>query len=76
MDEHIENFLECIREGGNVNASVRIGAKTAIVSEMGNIAYRVGKKIHWDDANKKFLEEEADKLTKVSYRDQWQLPRV
>ncbi|MCG6187650.1 Gfo/Idh/MocA family protein [Maribellus maritimus] len=76
QDEHVKNFLQCIREGGTPNASVEIGAKTATVSEMGNIAYRVGKVIHWDDAAKKFDDEEANKLMKVSYRDQWQLPKV
>lgn len=76
LDEHVQNFLQCIREGGTPNASVEIGAKTAIVSEMGNIAYRTGKIIHWDDSNKKFREEEADRLTRLIYRDDWKLPLV
>ncbi|MFW5823201.1 MAG: Gfo/Idh/MocA family protein, partial [Tangfeifania sp.] len=64
LNEHVQNFLKCIREGGTPNATVEIGAKTAIVSEMGNIAYRTGKRIHWDDAAGKFKEEEADKLSR------------
>jgi len=76
LDEHVKNFLECIRKGGTPNASVEIGAKTAIVSEMGNIAYRVGEVIHWDEAAKKFKEEAADKLTRVNYNEKWPLPRV
>jgi predicted dehydrogenase len=76
LDEHVQNFLKCIREGGSVNASVEVGAKTAIVSEMGNIAYRVGQRIHWDDTTKSFREEEANKLMKLTYRDNWQLPKV
>ncbi len=74
LDEHVKNFLQCIRKGDTPNASVEVGAKTAIVSEMGNIAYRTGKIIHWDDSNKKFREEEADQLTRLSYRDDWKLP--
>lgn len=76
LDEHVQNFLKCIREGGSVNASVEVGAKTAIVSEMGNIAYRVGQRIHWDDTTKSFREEEANKLMKLTYRDNWQLPKI
>jgi len=76
LNEHVENFLKCIREGGTPNASVEVGAKTAIVSEMGNIAWRSGKIIHWNDTDKKFMEEDANKMTRVSYRDQWQLPKV
>ena len=76
QDEHVENFLECIRKGGTPNASVHVGAKVAIVAEMGNIAYRSQKIIHWDDVNKKFEEEDADKLTRLTYRDPWHLPKV
>ncbi len=76
MNEHVQNFLKCIREGGNLNASVEVGAKTAIVSEMGNIAYRVGQRIHWDDTTKSFKEEEANKLMKLNYSENWKLPKV
>lgn len=76
LDQHVQNFLECIREGGELNASVEIGAKTAIVSEMGNIAYRVGKRIHWDNSTKSFKEEEANKLAKLKYNENWKLPKV
>ena len=72
----MQNFLKCIREGGSLNAPVHVGAKTAIVSEMGNISYRVGKKIHWDDNAKSFLEEDATKLIKLKYNPDWQLPKV
>jgi predicted dehydrogenase len=76
LDQHVQNFLKCIREGGEVNASVEIGAKTAIVSEMGNIAYRVGERIHWDDSTKSFKEEAANKLAKLNYSGNWKLPKV
>ncbi len=76
MTEHVQNFLKCIREGGEVNCPVEIGALTAIVSEMGNIAYRTGKRIHWNDNSKSFAEDEANKLMKVNYNENWKLPRV
>ena len=76
LDEHVQNFLKCIREGGQVNAPVEVGAKTAIVSEMGNIAYRVGQRIHWDDATKSFKEDAANKLAGLNYNPNWPLPTV
>jgi predicted dehydrogenase len=76
LDEHVQNFLKCVREGGTPNASVEVGAKTGIVSEMGNIAYRTGRRIHWDDSAKKFKEKEASKLMKLQYSDDWKLPEV
>ncbi|MFV0266363.1 MAG: hypothetical protein ACK5HT_04430 [Draconibacterium sp.] len=76
LDEHIENLLSCIREGGTLNAPVEIGAKTGIVSEMGNMAYRVGQRIHWNNSAKLFNEAAANKLMGLSYNKNWQLPGV
>ncbi len=76
LDEHVKNFLKCIREGGKLNTPVETGAKTAIVSEMGNIAYRAGQRIHWDNSAKSFKEEVANSMIKLSYRSEWQLPKV
>ena len=76
LTEHVVNFLDCIRKGGKLNAGVEVGAKTAIVSEMGNIAYRVGRVITWDEAAGRFADEEADRLTRVQYNQKWPLPKV
>jgi hypothetical protein len=53
-----------------------VGAKVAIVSEMGNMAYRANQRLHWNDTTKSFKEDIGNQLSKVSYRDQWQLPKV
>jgi len=74
LDEHVKNFLDCIRKGGKLNAPVEVGAITTIVSQMGNIAYRAGKRIHWNNTTRRFAEEDANQLIKVSYRDKWRLP--
>lgn len=76
LKEHVANFISCIRKGGTLNASVAVGSKVAIVSEMGNMAWRLGKTLNWDNENKQFQEKEANELMKVSYRDQWKLPRL
>lgn len=76
LDEHVKNMLSCIRRGGKLNTPVEVGAKVAIVSEMGNMAYRAGKRLNWDDTTKTFKEDIGNQLSKVTYRDQWQLPKV
>lgn len=76
LDEHVQNFLAAIRKGEKLNAPVEVGSKTCIVAEMGNIAYRVGQRIHWDDATKSFREEAANKLAKLNYNPNWPLPKV
>jgi hypothetical protein len=47
-----------------------------MVGHMGNIAYRVGEKIYWDDESKKFNNEKANALIKPEYRAPWSLPVV
>ncbi len=74
LKEHVQNFLNGIRKGEKLNAPVEVGAKTAIISEMGNIAYRAGNLLHWDVQNMKFVEEDANKFTKLTYREPWKLP--
>ncbi|MEI6139948.1 MAG: hypothetical protein WCP85_11825, partial [Mariniphaga sp.] len=76
LKDHVKNFLNGIRKGEKQNASVEVGAQTAIISEMGNIAYRAGNLLHWDAQNMKFVEEDANKFTKLSYREPWKLPVI
>ncbi|WP_319480315.1 Gfo/Idh/MocA family oxidoreductase [uncultured Draconibacterium sp.] len=76
LDEHVQNLLSCIRKGGTLNAPVEVGAKTAIVSEMGNMAYRVGQRIYWNNGAQSFNEAAANDLMKLNYNKDWQLPKV
>jgi len=74
LKEHVKNFLNGIRKGEKPNAPVEVGAQTAIISEMGNIAYRTGNLLHWDSKTMRFEEEAANKLSKLTYREPWKLP--
>lgn len=76
LDEHVQNLLSCIRKGGTLNASVEVGAKTAIISEMGNMSYRVGQRINWNNNLQSFSEAAANDLIKLNYNENWQLPKV
>lgn len=76
LKNHVKNFLECVKtRNPNTNASVEIGAHIAKFSQLGNIAYRSGKKLVWDGA--KFTnDEEANKYLIPSYREPWKLPTI
>lgn len=76
LNEHVVNMLDCIRKGGKLNASVETGAKVAIVSEMGNMAYRANQILHWNNETKSFKEDIGNQLSKVSYNNGWELPKV
>jgi len=50
LDEHARNFVEVIRSRrmDDLHAPIRVGAEAAILSQMGNIAYRTGNVLHWN----------------------------
>jgi len=44
---------------------------------LGDIAFRVGRKIRWDDKNERVVgDEEANRLLTPTYRKPWSLPKV
>ena len=68
---HMENFLKACksRKHTDLNAEIEIGARAAALCHMANISYRVGRKLTWDDAKRKFTgDTEADKLMTRDYR--------
>lgn len=73
LEPHMRNFVNAIRLGDDLNCNVDEGAKVAIVSEMGNIAFRVGQTLHWDDSIRRFDNEKANQLIHLKYRNKWPL---
>ncbi|MDR1600920.1 MAG: Gfo/Idh/MocA family oxidoreductase [Tannerella sp.] len=75
LNLHVKNHLECIRtRNRNCNASIETGAHIAKFSQLGNIAYRTGKKLTWD--GKSFHDSEADRYLTKEYRAPWTFPKV
>lgn len=72
---HVKNHLDCIKSHNvYTNASIEIGAHIAKFSQLGNIAYRTGKKLSWD--GKTFHDKEADAYLCKQYRAPWELPKI
>ncbi len=76
LDLHMKNFLECIKNNTpqKLNAGIDIGRNVALVAQMGNIAYRTGEKVSWDDAKQSFKTETANKLITPVYNNGYKLP--
>jgi hypothetical protein len=76
LNLHVKNHLECIKSRNrNCNASIEIGAHIAKFSQLGNIAYRTGKKLVWDGI--RFTNDEAaNNLLIPNYRSPWELPKI
>jgi hypothetical protein len=78
LDKHTANFIEAVksRKKESLNCPIEAGARVAINSHMGNIAYRTGKTIFWDADKNKFKQSKADDLVKPDYHNGWKLPKM
>ncbi len=76
-DLHAANFIQCIKTRQQPICDIETGANVAINAHLGNIAYRLGKKIYWDANTNSFPnDKEAQAMTKRLYRKPWGLPSV
>ncbi len=76
LDLHAKNFIEVIRSRKmeDLHASIQVGSEVAILSQMGNIAYRTGKKLNWNPAKGKFDDAAANKLISKNYHNGYKMP--
>lgn len=76
LDKHAANFLEVIRsrKSEDLNAPIQVGAHVATIAQLGNIAYKTGRKLRWDPA-KGFNNAAANKLLKAKYHNGYKLPK-
>jgi hypothetical protein len=71
---HRENWLDCIRTGKRPVMDVEIGHHVITLCILGNIAWRLGRKITYDFAAERFIgDEEADRFLGEPYRAPWKL---
>ena len=77
LDLHTRNFLDCIKDNTSrkLNAGIDIGRNVALVAQMGNIAYRTGEKVFWDDGKQQFTSQTANKLITPEYNNGYSLPK-
>ncbi|MEX2595251.1 MAG: Gfo/Idh/MocA family oxidoreductase [Anditalea sp.] len=76
LELHAKNFIEVVksRKLEDLNAPIQIGSHIATFSQMGNIAYRTGKKIYWDKEKGKFDDNEANMFIAKEYHNGYKLP--
>ncbi len=77
LDLHVRNFLDCLTNNTpeKLHASIDIGRNVALVAQMGNIAFRTGEKVYWDNAKQQFTSANANKLITPTYYNGYKLPR-
>lgn len=74
---HTRNFLDVIqsRKLEDLKAPIQAGAHVATVCQMGNIAYRTGKKLYWDNNKTKFTDSDANKYLAAEYHNGYKMPK-
>lgn len=73
-NDHHRNFIDCIRSRGRTAAPAEVGHRSTSVCHLGNIAMRLGRKLHWDPAAERFTDsEEANQMLTRPMRSPWRL---
>jgi predicted dehydrogenase len=73
-EDHMRNFLECVKSRSEPNAPIEIGHRSASLCHLGNIAIKLRAKLRWDAENEIFMgskSDEANALLDRPARDSW-----
>ncbi|MEO5996494.1 MAG: Gfo/Idh/MocA family oxidoreductase [Chitinophagaceae bacterium] len=70
---HIQNFFDGIRKGTPLNAEIQKGYQSTLLSQLGNIAVRVGSTLTTDEKNGHIINnDEAGKFWTRDYEPGWE----
>ena len=78
LDLHTTNFIDAVksRDAQSLNAPIEIGYNTALVCHMGNIAYKAGNRIYWNNENMQFTDNPSNEFITPEYHNGWELPKM
>ena len=77
LDNHTRNFADAIlnNDPGSLKCGIETGSIAAINAQMGNIAYKTGRKVYWDAKKGEFKKDPAaNKLILANYHNGWKVP--
>lgn len=79
LEKHMQNFVSVIksRRTNELKCPIESASHVAIVSQMGNIAFRTGEKLYWDKMGAKFTDGKINKkYLAAAYHNGYKLPKV
>jgi len=72
VNNHHQDWLNCIRSRRRPACDVAIGARSTTVSHLGCIAHWTGRPLRWDPAKEEFLaDDEANRMRWRAMREPW-----
>ncbi len=73
-NNHVGDFLQCVRTRQRPICDVEVGARSVSVCHLANIAYWTRKKLKWDPAKERFVDDkEANKWLDREVRGPWKV---
>jgi len=79
LEMHMLNFFSAVRsrKKEELNCSIQAAAHVATVAQMGNLAFRSGQKLSWDNAKHQFSDQQInDKYLLAAYHNGYTLPKI
>jgi predicted dehydrogenase len=74
---HVKNFVECLRSRKRPTTDIAMGHRSTNTCHLGNIAYKLGRKLVWDAETETFPgDREANALLAREPRKGFELPKV
>ena len=71
-DDHMGNFLDCVRTRRQPICPAETGHRSATVCHLGNIAMRLGRPLEWNPIDECFInDDEANAMRDRPLRDSW-----
>jgi len=73
-EDHVRNFLDCVKSRGVPAAPIEVGHRSATVCHLGNISLKLRGKLKWDPQAEQFVgsrSEEANALLNRPERNDW-----
>jgi predicted dehydrogenase len=77
QDAHVRNFLDCLKSRATPTSDIEIAHHSTNTCHLGNIAYKLGRKLSWDVETETFKNDpEADALLARESRPEFELPKI
>ena len=71
---HVQNFLDCVKSRAAPSGEIEIGHLSTRLCHLGNIAYRLGRKLTFDGSREAFHDPEANRMLAREYGSLFEMP--
>ena len=68
-DDHVRNFLDCVKSRSDPAAPVEIGHRSASLCHLGNIAIHLKAKLKWDPKAERFVGDKSESANAMLNRE-------